>query len=155
MAAAPVPPASQDVIWSEGAIYNLGVTEGLETWRPLLRSGGRVAFTEPVWLVESPPSEIERWWTAEYPPISGESVVRHRIELASYRTIGSFVLPASAWWDDYYEPMQRRIAEVRAEQGENAAALEVAAAAEAADLRAAALSVRSQVKSASSRPKCP
>ncbi len=30
MASPPVEPATQDLIWCEGAIYNKGVTEGLD-----------------------------------------------------------------------------------------------------------------------------
>ncbi len=131
MAAPPVGPGSQDLIWCEGAIYNLGVTEALGAWRPLLRSGGSVAFTEPVWLVESPPKEIREWWTSEYPAISDRAGVEARIEAASYCTVGSFVLPASAWWDEYYEPMQERVASLRARLPDDPIAGEVAAAAEA------------------------
>jgi SAM-dependent methyltransferase len=113
MGAPPVEPGSQDLIWSEGAIYNLGVTEAIEAWRPLLRAGGSVAFTEPVWLVDTPPKEIHDWWTSEYPPISDRAGVEARIRAASYRTVASFVLPASAWWDEYYRPMQDRIADLK------------------------------------------
>ena len=75
MAAPPVTPASQDLIWSEGAIYNLGVTEALRAWRPFLKSTGTVAFTEPVWLMDSPPTEILDWWLAEYPAITDLSLI--------------------------------------------------------------------------------
>jgi len=131
MAEPPVDPGSQDLIWCEGAIYNLGVTEALGAWRPLLRPGGSVAFTEPVWLVESPPQEIRDWWSSEYPAISRRAGVEARIESASYRTVGSFVLPASAWWDEYYGPMRDRVASLRERLPGDPVASDVAAAAEA------------------------
>jgi trans-aconitate methyltransferase len=130
MAAAPVEDAGQDLIWCEGAIYNLGVTEALTTWRPLLRPGGTVAFTEPVWLVDTPPADVHDWWTAEYPPMSDRTGVEARITAASYRTVDSFVLPAAAWWDEYYSPMQDRIAELRERLPDDPVAAEVAAGAE-------------------------
>jgi len=37
-----------------------------------------------------------------------------QIEAASYRRVASFVLPAAAWWDEYYEPMQHRIKVLKA-----------------------------------------
>lgn len=131
MAIPPVEPGSQDMIWSEGAIYNLGVTEALVAWRPLLRPGGSVAFTEPIWLVESPPAEVHAWWTVEYPAISDRAGVQARVASASYRTVASFLLPSSAWWDEYYEPMQSRIAALRNRLPDDPAAQEVAAGAEA------------------------
>lgn len=130
MAAPPVDPGTQDLIWCEGAIYNLGVTEALTRWRPLLRSGGSVAFTEPVWLVASPPREIYDWWSSEYPSISDRAGVEARIGAAAYRTVESFVLPPSAWWVDYFEPMQERIAALRQRLPDDPKAQEIVAAAE-------------------------
>jgi hypothetical protein len=131
MAQPPVDPGSVDLIWSEGAVYNLGVTEALNAWRPLLAPGGCVAFTEAVWLVDSPPKEILDWWMAEYPAISDRAGVEARIEAASYRTIESFVLPSSAWWDEYYAPMQDRLASLKERLQDDPIAAEVIAAAEA------------------------
>jgi serine/threonine-protein kinase HipA len=129
MGAPPVAPASQDLVWCEGAIYNLGVTEALRTWRPLLAPGATVAFTEPVWLTASPPEELVAWWHAEYPPLSDDAGVRARIEDADHRTVVSFVLPASAWWDEYYEPMQDRVEALAARLPDDPAAAGVVAAA--------------------------
>ncbi len=130
MAAPPVAAGSQDLIWCEGAIYHLGVTEALRTWLPLLRPEGTVAFTEAVWLVPQPPKEIHEWWSTAYPAIADVERVRSRIEAASYRVVASFVLPASAWWDEYYEPMQDRIAALRSRLPDDPVADEVAAGAE-------------------------
>jgi trans-aconitate methyltransferase len=131
MAEPPVSPRTLDLIWCEGAIYNLGVTEALNSWRPLLRTRGSVAFTEPVWLVESPPKEIHDWWSSEYPAISDRAGVEVRVRAASYRTVGSFVLPAAAWWDGYYAPMQDRIASLRERLPDDPIVSDVAAEAEA------------------------
>jgi ubiquinone/menaquinone biosynthesis C-methylase UbiE len=130
MAAPPVAPVSVDLIWCEGAIYNVGVTESLRVWRELLAPGGTVAFTEPVWLVEQPPAEVRAWWLSEYPAITGAAGVRSRIEAASYRTVASFPLPAAAWWGEYYEPMLARVDGLKARCADNPTAAEVAATAE-------------------------
>ena len=130
MGAPPVAPASQDLIWCEGAIYNLGVTAALRTWRPLLRPGGSVAFTEPVWLVDSPPVEIRDWWSSEYPAITDTAGVRASVDAAGFRTVATFVLPAAAWWDEYYEPMLGRVADLSARLPDDPAAADVVAAAE-------------------------
>ena len=130
MADPSVDPGSQELIWCEGAIYFMGVTEGLRAFRPLLADGGTVAFTEPVWLVDSPTDEVREWWMSEYPAITDDAGVRALVKAAGYRTIESFALPASAWWDDYYGPMQARIESLKARLPDDPIATEVVAAAE-------------------------
>jgi trans-aconitate methyltransferase len=130
MAAPPVAFGSQDLVWCEGAIYFLGVTAALRTWRPYLTGGGCVAFTEPVWLRSDPDEEIANWWTKEYPAITDVAGVRQAILEAGYRVIDSFVLPAETWWNDYYRPMEARIPGFLAEYRQDEMALEIAVAAE-------------------------
>ncbi|MDF1561546.1 MAG: class I SAM-dependent methyltransferase [Deltaproteobacteria bacterium] len=129
MASPPVEPASQDLICSEGAIYNLGVRVGLEAWRRLLAPGGVVIFTEAIWRVPDPPPELRRWWEAEYPAITDEAGVRAEIEAAGYASLASFPLPPSAWWDEYYAPMRQRIEELVRDLPEDPVAGEIAATA--------------------------
>jgi SAM-dependent methyltransferase len=35
-----------DLIWSEGAIYNIGFERGLNEWRKFLKPGGYIAVSE-------------------------------------------------------------------------------------------------------------
>lgn len=130
MAAPPVPPASQDLIWCEGAIYNLGVTEALLRWKPLLSRNGCVGFTEPVWLQTDPDDEIRQWWSAEYPAITDISGVRDAVAEAGFELIASFALPPEAWWLDYYGPLEAAIAEFLDAHPGDQAAVRVAASAE-------------------------
>lgn len=51
-----------DLIWSEGAIYNIGFENGLKNWRRYIREEGFVAVTELTWLTDSRPAEIEEYW---------------------------------------------------------------------------------------------
>jgi SAM-dependent methyltransferase len=120
------PPATQDLIWCEGAIYFAGVERALKTWQPLLTKNGAVAFTEPIWIRPSPPEDLVAWWQAEYPAITDESGVREAVSAAGFDTIGSFPLPAAAWWNDYYGPMEQRVAEFRAQHEGDTIATEIA-----------------------------
>jgi SAM-dependent methyltransferase len=130
MAVPPVPPASQDLIWCEGAIYNLGVTEALLRWKPLLSGNGCVGFTEPVWLQTDPDDEIRRWWSAEYPAITDISGVSDAVAEAGFEMIAWFTLPPEAWWMDYYGPLEIAIAEFLEANPEDETAVSVAASAE-------------------------
>jgi serine/threonine-protein kinase HipA len=106
-------PGSYDLLWSEGAIYNLGWAEGLRRWRPLLRSGGFLAATEATWLTEDRPSEALAFWREAYPSMGTVESNSAAARAAGYDVLDSFVLPASAWWEEYYRPLQARIESLR------------------------------------------
>lgn len=108
------PPASFDVVWSEGAIYFLGFEAGLEKVRPFLEPGGYVAVSESVWLKSDPPPEVVDFWS-EYPEIDTVPEKLAVIDRVGYRQVGHFVMPAEAWTEHYYDPMEERIAEKEAE----------------------------------------
>lgn len=123
MTALPFDDASFDLAWCEGAAYIMGVPAALAAWRPLLRLGGRLALTEAVWLTADPPEEVRRMWHEGYPAMTDVPGCRAIIERAGYELRGDFVLPASAWWDEYYVPLQARIEALAAErQGDSVAA---------------------------------
>ncbi len=67
MAAPGLPPASFDLAWSEGALYNIGIDNALRVCGGLLRAGGCLAFTDAVWLTDNPPSEVKASFEDDYP----------------------------------------------------------------------------------------
>ena len=100
---------SFDLIWCEGAIFKVGVEAGLRDWRRLLRRNGHVALTEVCWRKPGPPAECAAFWNREYPAIRDTAALLEAIEACGYETVGHFPLPASAWWDDYYRPLQDNV----------------------------------------------
>ena len=107
MAAPPVAPGTLDLIWSEGAVYNLGVARALAAWRPLLAPGGKVAFSDAVWLTAAPPARARAFWAAECPAMTDLPGLRDAVTGAGFRVLGDFVLP-EACWDAYYGPLAAR-----------------------------------------------
>ncbi|NCC69382.1 MAG: class I SAM-dependent methyltransferase, partial [Clostridia bacterium] len=59
-----------DLIWSEGAIANIGFEKGLNHWKRFLKKGGYVAVTYESWFTDERPAEIERWWMDAVPEIN-------------------------------------------------------------------------------------
>lgn len=110
--ALPFAKQSLDVIWSEGAIYNLGFEEGLIAWRPFLKPGGVLAVSEITWLTSTRPEPIQRHWAQEYPPIDLASAKIALLEKHGFSPVGYFTLPESCWLDNYYTPLQSRFAEL-------------------------------------------
>ena len=112
MAALDVPPASVDLLWSEGAIYLLGFEDGLRRWRPWLAPGGLAAVTECSWLGEARSDEATAFWREAYPAMGSVADNLARAERAGFAVCDWFALPPSAWWDDFYTPLLARIAEL-------------------------------------------
>lgn len=104
------PPASFDVVWSEGAIYFIGFEAGLEKCKRFVKPGGYLAVSEAVWLKPDPPSEAVELW-AGYPEIGSVEEKRSAVGRVGLEIVDHFIFPASAWTEDYYDPMERRIAE--------------------------------------------
>ena len=106
--------SSFDVVWSEGAIYLLGFDAGLRKGKDCVKPGGYVAASEAVWLKPNPPPEVVEFWK-EYPEIDTVAAKLEVIERIGYEIVGHFIFPATAWTEQYYNPMEERIAEKTAE----------------------------------------
>ena len=102
----PFAPQSLDLIWSEGAIYNIGFAKGIELWRPLLKTGGVLAVSEITWLGHERPQELTDYWTTQYPEIAKASEKIAVLEQQGFQMLGYFPLDRACWMDEYYSPMQ-------------------------------------------------
>ena len=114
-----------DVIWSEGAIYNMGFEKGVAEWRRFLKTGGLLAASEITWLTDSRPEELQQHWDNEYPEINTASAKISVLEKHGYSPIGYFVLPEHCWLDEYYRPMQARFDEFLNRNGNSQEAREI------------------------------
>jgi len=123
MAHPEVPSESFDLIWSEGALYNIGIENALRVCRGLLRPGGYLAFTDAVWRRENPPPEVKASFGLDYPSMGKVPGILTAIERCGFSLIGHFTLPDKAWWDDFYTPMQQRIEELRGKHATDIEAL--------------------------------
>lgn len=112
MMALPFPDATFDLIWSEGAIYIIGVEAGLQQWRRYLKPGGYLVFSELVWLHANPPAPVRDFWQSAYPAMQTVGEVGDRCQVQGYCLLDQFVLPAAAW-ENYYQPMEGRIQDLR------------------------------------------
>jgi ubiquinone/menaquinone biosynthesis C-methylase UbiE len=95
-----------DVLWSEGAIYNMGFEKGLNEWRRFLKPGGILAVSEITWITNARPPELQQYWDAEYPEIATASSKIEILEESGYSPVGYFVLPENCWLENYYRPLQ-------------------------------------------------
>jgi cyclopropane fatty-acyl-phospholipid synthase-like methyltransferase len=97
-----------DIIWSEGAIYNIGFKTGINTWKQYLKTGGYLAVSEITWTTNSRPKEIEDYWNGEYPEIDTASNKMRILEENGFSPVGYFTLSQASWIENYYKPMEKR-----------------------------------------------
>ena len=97
-----------DIIWSEGAIYNVGFDNGIKKWKNYLKVGGYLAVSEITWITNSRPKEIEDFWKQEYPEIDIASNKIKILETNVYSLVGYFYLTQDSWIENYYKPMEAR-----------------------------------------------
>ena len=104
----PFPEENFDVVWAEGSIYNMGFSNGVEYLKRFLKPDGIMAVSEVIWLTTDRPAEIDEFWQNEYPEIASPSRKMEILEKQGFVLKGYFPFPKSAWWDNYYQPLQGR-----------------------------------------------
>lgn len=102
-----------DLIWSEGALYNIGLRDALRVCHGLLRPGGYLAFTDAIWRRKNPPPAVKAGFDVDYPTMGWLDDDIAAIQDCGFELVGHFTLPDEAWWDDFYAPMETRITELR------------------------------------------
>lgn len=93
-----------DLIWSEGAIYNIGFERGLNEWRKFLKKGGYIAVSEASWFTVERPEEIEAFWNDAYAEIDTISNKTAQMQRAGYIPVATFILPENCWTEHFYKP---------------------------------------------------
>lgn len=93
-----------DLIWSEGAIYNIGFERGLKEWRRYLKPDAYIAVSEVSWFTTQRPHEIETFWHNAYPEIDTIPNKVAKLQNAGFIPIAVFVLPENCWISNFYNP---------------------------------------------------
>lgn len=93
-----------DLIWSEGAIYNIGFQRGLNEWRKYLKPGGYIAVSEVSWFTDERPAEINEFWMDAYPEIDTIPNKVAQLQKAGYIPVANFILPENCWTEHFYAP---------------------------------------------------
>ncbi|MDW4497563.1 class I SAM-dependent methyltransferase [Sulfitobacter sp. D35] len=100
-----------DLIWCAGALYFLGVTEGLSGWRSNLAPGGAIAFSEPCAIAGAETGATQRFW-ADYPALTDLAGIEARVRAAGFAPLGHRIIVGPPW-ARYYASLERRIAALR------------------------------------------
>lgn len=103
------PPATIDLLWSEGAAYAIGFAAALRLWRPLLAAGGVAVISEMTWFARDVPAPLRSFWQQAYPGMRTAQENVARAARAGYKVVFIEQLPSRAWWENYYGPLRERI----------------------------------------------
>ena len=92
------PVESFDIIWAEGAIAPIGFEPALREWRRFLKLNGYMVLHDDLGNKEEKLKLIPE---------------------CGYNLVAYFQLPDDEWWIEYYEPLEKRIKELRAKYGQD------------------------------------
>ncbi len=97
-----------DLLWSEGAAYNIGFANALAIWARALTADGFAVISELSWLKEQAPDAAREFFRSGYPEM--QSVQRNvtDAERAGYKLLTTYTLPGQAWVDGYYDLLAPR-----------------------------------------------
>ncbi|MDX9708661.1 MAG: methyltransferase domain-containing protein [Trichloromonas sp.] len=93
-----------DLIWSEGAISNIGFERGLRQWRRFLNPGGYIAVSEASWFTAERPAEIDSFWHDAYPGIDTIPNKVAQVQKSGDLPVAVFILPENCWTEHFYAP---------------------------------------------------
>lgn len=83
---------SFNIVWAEGSINLIGFTSGIKAWQRLLKEWGYLVVHDGTENLEFKLKQV---------PVCGYDIVSH------------FRLPDDVWWIDYFEPLEKRLEELR------------------------------------------
>lgn len=116
-----------DLLWSEGAVYNMGFENGVTSWRRFLKPGGVLVVSELTWTTQNRPADLQAHWEREYAEVDTAAAKLGVLERQGFAPLGYFVLPEQAWMDNYYHPLQAGFSDFLQRQRHSEAALALVA----------------------------
>ncbi len=102
-------PETIDLLWSEGAAYNITFEGALKSWRPLMAANGIAVISEMNYFSNDVPEIIAHYMKNAYPGIKTESKNVALINSSGFEVLAVHRLPSKAWWDNYYNPLRENI----------------------------------------------
>jgi ubiquinone/menaquinone biosynthesis C-methylase UbiE len=109
---------SFDLIWSEGALYIMGIRDALTMCHRLLKPGGCLGVSHMVWFKPDPPEPCRQFLEAECSFLVDLDTSLAMMEECGYEVLGHFSLSESCWLDNFYDPLESRVRWLREKYGD-------------------------------------
>ena len=108
---------SFDLIWSEGALYMMGIPDAMKMCHRLLKPGGCLGVSDMVWFKPDPPEPCRQFLEAECSFLVDRETSLATMKECGFEVLGHFSLPESVWWDSYFGPVGDRVRSLRDKYG--------------------------------------
>ena len=100
---------SVDLLWSEGAAYNIGFANALNIWAKAIKPDGFAIVSELCWLRnEEIPNAVWEFFQSSYPDMQSAPQNIAIAEEAGFKIFNIYTLPKEAWVKDYYDVLEPR-----------------------------------------------
>ena len=93
---------SLDVVWSEGALYNIGFKNAVSYLTQFLKKGGVMACSKITWLTKNRPNSLTAHWNSEYGEIGYAEDKIKVLTDNGLNLVGYFALDETCWMHNYY-----------------------------------------------------
>src|SRR5262245_13097492 len=97
-----------DLLWAEGAAYNIGFANALVTWAKAIRPDGFAVVSELCWLRDKIPDAVRDFFRSGYPEMQSVPQNIATAEEAGYKLFNTYALPNEAWINGYYDILEPR-----------------------------------------------
>jgi trans-aconitate methyltransferase len=97
-----------DLLWAEGAAYNIGFANALAAWAKAIRQNGFAVVSELCWLRDKIPDVAMEFFRSGYPEMQSVEQNIATAEKAGYKIFNIYALPNEAWVKDYYDILEPR-----------------------------------------------
>ena len=97
-----------DLLWAEGATYNIGFADALTKWAKAVKPDGFAVVSELCWLRETIPDAVKEFFQSGYPDMHSVPQNIAIGEEAGYKLFNTYTLPKEAWVKDYYDVLEPR-----------------------------------------------
>ena len=98
-----------DLLWAEGAAYNIGFANALATWAKAIKPNGFAVVNELCWLRDDKiPDAVKEFFRSGYPEMQSVEQNIQTAEEAGYKLFNTYTLPKETWVEDYYDILEPR-----------------------------------------------
>ena len=97
-----------DLLWAEGAAYNIGFANALRTWATAIVPGAFAVVSELCCLREEIPKCVREFFESAYPQMRSVPENIAIAEAAGYQIFNIYTLPNETWMKDYYDVLEPR-----------------------------------------------
>lgn len=97
-----------NLLWAEGAAYNIGFSNALTRWASAIRKNGFAVVSELSWLGEQVPDAVREFFHTGYPDMQSIPEIRAIAESAGFNVLTTHTLPSDAWVEGYYDILKPR-----------------------------------------------